>query len=184
MSLRIIFLLYFCMGKLIKKTYEDILSMDKNNSTEKTGGQPAYRSMVNPKILDEMENKILDIIVMQKKYRDRNYSAAKLAEALGTNTRYISAVVNGRFHCNYASFINKFRVQEAMTILIDKRFRDLKMEQVGDMVGFANRQSFYAAFYKAVKMTPRAYRSKYLSKTAPKTRASKKSGQRDQEAGQ
>ena len=112
--------------------------------------------------MDDMKEKILNIIVMQKKYKDKDYSAKRLAEDLGTNTRYISAVVNVRFHMNYTSFVNKFRIEEAMTILVDKRYQDLNMEEVSDMVGFANRQSFYASFYKIMNMTPREYRLQHL----------------------
>jgi AraC-like DNA-binding protein len=36
------------------------------------------------------------------------------------------------------------------------------MEEVSDMVGFANRQSFYASFYKIQGITPREYRLKHL----------------------
>ena len=109
-----------------------------------------------------MKERILDIIVMQKKYKDKTYSAKKLADDLGTNTRYISAVVNVRFHMNYTSFVNKFRIEEAMTILVDRRYQDLRIEEVSDMVGFANRQSFYASFYKLMNMTPRDYRLQFL----------------------
>jgi cytochrome c551/c552 len=41
--------------------------------------------------MDQMQEQIMNIIVMQKKYRDKDYSAKKLAEEIGTNTRYISA---------------------------------------------------------------------------------------------
>ena len=105
----------------------------------------------------------MNIIVMQKKYRDKDYSAKRLAEDLGTNTRYISAVVNVRFHMNYTSFVNKYRIEEAMTILVDKRYQDLRMEEVSDMVGFANRQSFYASFFKIMGITPREYRITHLA---------------------
>lgn len=105
--------------------------------------------------MDELKEKILDIILIQKKYKDKDYSARRLAEDLGTNTRYISAVVNVRFHMNYTSFVNKYRIEEAMTLLTDKRYRDLNMEDISDMVGFANRQSFYAAFYRINGITPR-----------------------------
>jgi AraC-like DNA-binding protein len=101
---------------------------------------------------------------MQKKYRDKDYSAKKLAEDIGTNTRYISAVVNVRFHTNYTSFVNKYRIEDAMSILVDKRYQDLTMEEVSDMVGFANRQSFYASFYRIVGITPRDYRVQHLQK--------------------
>ena len=137
--------------------------MAKYNITEKKEKEAAYRSLVNPKLMDEMKERILNIIVMQKKYKDKDYSAKRLAEDLGTNTRYISAVVNVRFHMNYTSFINKFRIEEAMTIRVDRRYQSLRMQEVSDMVGFANRQSFYASFYKIMKMTPRDYRQQHLA---------------------
>ena len=136
--------------------------MAKYNITEKKEKEAVYRSLVSPRLMDEMKEKILNIIVMQKKYKDKNYSAKRLAEDLGTNTRYVSAVVNVRFHMNYASFINKYRIEDAMSILVDKRYQDLRMEEVSDMVGFANRQSFYASFYKLMNMTPRDYRLQHL----------------------
>ncbi len=149
--------------------------MAKYNITEKKEKEAAYRSLVNPRLMDEMKEKILDIIVMQKKYKDKDYSAKKLAEDLGTNTRYISAVVNVRFHMNYTSFVNKFRIEEAMAILVDRRYQDLRMEEVSDMVGFANRQSFYASFYKIMNMTPREYRIKHLAQhPSEKVKADKK----------
>ncbi len=132
--------------------------MAKYNITERKEKEAIYRSMISPQLMDEMKEKILNIIVMQKRYKDKNYSAKKLAEDLKTNTRYISAVVNVRFHMNYTSFVNKFRIEEAMAILVDKRYMNLNMEEVSDMVGFSNRQSFYASFYKLMKMTPREYR--------------------------
>jgi AraC-like DNA-binding protein len=137
--------------------------MAKYNITEKKEKEAAYRSLVSPRLMDEMQEKIMNIIVMQKKYRDKDYSAKKLAEDLGTNTRYISAVVNVRFHMNYTSFVNKYHIDEAMSILVDKRYQTLRMEEVSDMVGFANRQSFYASFYKIMGITPREYRLKHLA---------------------
>ena len=151
--------------RIFAKNIEDltIRIMAKYNITEKREKEAAYRSLVSPRLMDEMQEKILNIIVMQKKYRDKDYSAKRLAEDLGTNTRYISAVVNVRFHMNYTSFVNKYRIDEAMTILVDKRYQDLRMEEVSDMVGFANRQSFYASFFKVMGMTPRDYKITHLA---------------------
>ena len=147
--------------------------MGKYNITELKEKEAAYRSLVSPRLMDEMQEKIMNIIVMQKKYRDKDYSAKKLAEDLGTNTRYISAVVNVRFHMNYTSFVNKIRIEEAMAILVDRRYQDLNIEEVSDMVGFANRQSFYASFFKIMNMTPREYRLQHLAQH-PAEKAKKK----------
>lgn len=152
--------------------------MTKYNITEKKVKEATYRTLVNPALMDELKSKILDIIVMQKKYKDKDYSAKKLAEDLGTNTRYISAVVNVQFHTNYTSFVNKFRIEEAMTLMVDKRYQELTMEEVSDLVGFANRQSFYASFFKFMNMTPREYRLQHFEKHPSQKVQKKTNGQR------
>ena len=147
--------------------------MTKYNIIEKKEKEATYRSLVNPKLMDEMKEKILRIIVMEKKYKDKDYSAKKLALDLGTNTRYISAVVNVKFHMNYTSFVNKYRIEEAMSILVDKRYQDLRIEEVSDMVGFSNRQSFYASFYRLIGITPREYRIKHTTMLPDRSKRSK-----------
>ena len=144
--------------------------MAKYNIKEKKEKEAAYRALVSPKVMDELKEKILNIILIQKKYKDKNYSAAKLAEDLGTNTRYISAVVNVRFHMNYTSLVNKYRIEEAMALLVDRRYKDLNMEDISDMVGFSNRQSFYASFYKINGCTPRAYKISHMGGAKTKKR--------------
>ena len=48
--------------------------------------------------------------------------------------------------------------------LVDKRYMDKNVEEISAMVGFANRQSFYAAFYKNVGETPNGYRKRNQEK--------------------
>ena len=138
--------------------------MAKYKITEIKEKKADYRSLLSPKMMDKMQEQIMNIIVFQKKYRDKDYSAKKLADEIGTNTRYISAVVNNRFHMNYTQFVNKQRIDEAMSVLVDKRYQDLRIEDVGDMVGFANRQSFYSSFYRFNGIRPRQYRLDNLQK--------------------
>ena len=117
---------------------------------------------------DELSEKIMQIIVVDKKYRDRNYSASQLAYDTGTNSRYITAVMAERFHINYNGYVNTLRINEAMTLLADERYRDTSVEKIGEMVGFANRQSFYASFFRFQNITPREYRLKHLRPIARK----------------
>ncbi len=132
--------------------------MTKYNISLNNNKEAAYRAMVNHKLMNELKGKIVTILLKKKKYKDKEYSAKRLAEDLETNTRYVSAVVSVCFGMNYTSLVNKYRVEYAKTLLKDKRYRNLKMEDVSDMVGFSNRQSFYAAFYKFTGVTPRQYK--------------------------
>ena len=134
------------------------------NLRAKKDKNAAYRTLIRAELADELYDKILNIIVAQKKYKDPNYSAKDLAKELHTNTRYISAVVNSRFGMNYASLLNEYRIKDALHLLTDKRYKNKTVEEISTMVGFVNRQSFYAAFYKYVGQTPNGYRKKYSEK--------------------
>ena len=130
------------------------------NLRERKIKNAAYRDMIRAELADELYDKIMNIIVLQKKYKDPNYSAKDLAKDLKTNTRYLSAVVNSRFGMNYSCLVNEYRVKDALHLLVDKRYADKNVEEISAMVGFANRQSFYAAFYKNVGETPNSYRKR------------------------
>lgn len=136
------------------------------NLREKKEKTAAYRSLIRPELADELYDKILNIIVVQKKYKDPDYSAKALAKDLQTNTRYLSAVVNSRFGMNYSCLLNEYRIKEALHLLTDKRYADKNVEEISTMVGFANRQSFYAAFYKNTGETPNGYRKRHQAAAA------------------
>ena len=74
------------------------------------------------------------------------------------------AVVNSRFGKNYSCLLNEYRIKDAKHLLVDKRYADKNVEEISSMVGFANRQSFYAAFYKNVGETPNGFRKRNMEK--------------------
>ena len=84
-----------------------------------------YRRLVSPRLMDELKGQIVSELVVKQKFKDPHYTAAKLAEDLGTNTRYISAVVRVRFHTTFTNLVNKMRVEEAMSLLPDPRYGEL-----------------------------------------------------------
>ena len=130
------------------------------NVRERKIKKAAYRDLIRAELADNLYGKILEKIVVQKKYKEPNYLAKDLARDLDTNTRYLSAVINSRFGKNYSGLINEYRIKDALFILRDKRYASMSIEQISAMVGFANRQSFYSAFYRNVGVAPNEYRRK------------------------
>ncbi|MBQ5643477.1 MAG: AraC family transcriptional regulator [Bacteroidaceae bacterium] len=133
--------------------------MAKYNITEKKKKEANYITALSTSLVEEIYEKILLKFVVEKKYRDPEYTAAKMAEEIGCNARYISAVVHLRYRDNFSQLINEFRIKEAMYMITDKHFADLKMEDVARATGFANRQCFYSAFFRKNGMTPLEYRA-------------------------
>ena len=122
------------MSELENKAQEQEFKRRPYNLREKKTKDAAYRSLIRPELADELYDKILNIIVVQKKYRDSDFSAKDLAKELQTNTRYLSAVVNSRFGMNYSCLLNEYRVKEAMHLLTDKRYADKNVEEISTMV--------------------------------------------------
>ena len=151
---------------LLERTLKTKVMTEKNtpyNIKEKKEKNATYRSLIRAELADELYEKILNLIVIQKRYRDKEFSAKELAKELQTNTRYISAVINSRFNTNFSCLINEYRIKEALHRMTDKRYLDMTIEEIGALVGFANRQSFYASFYRIMGETPNGYRKRHLA---------------------
>lgn len=142
--------------------------MAKYNITEPKVKDATYRKTIGARTMARLKKQVYEILVAKKMYRDKKYSARQLAVDLKTNSRYISAAVHQRFHMNYTSLVNKYRIEDAKKILATPRYFGMTMEDVSDMVGFSNRQSFYASFYRLTGMTPREYRMIHLAESRNK----------------
>lgn len=156
----------FCLAAVqtLKKKKMTEQRTNPYNIKEKQEKNAAYRSLIRAELADELYDKILNIIVIEKRYRNKEFSAKSLAVELNTNTRYISAVINSRFNTNFSCLINEYRIKEALHRMTDKRFSDMTIEEIGTLVGFANRQSFYAAFYRVMGETPNNYRKRHMKR--------------------
>ena len=142
----------------LRSVQAHILSHQDANSLKEL----PYRSMISSTLAADLYNRIRDLLVYKKVYQNPDYNAKLMAEELKTNTRYLSGVINARFGKNYSTLINEYRIKEAVQLLSQKRLLDKTVEEIGLMVGFSNRQSFYAAFTRFVGDTPRSFRVKMM----------------------
>lgn len=123
---------------------------------------PAYQARVNQELIESLQRKIQQKIVFEKKYRDKSYTAKMLAEELETNTRYIAATLSMRYNTNFNNYVNKYRINDAISMLTNKRYAEMNMEEIGLIVGFSNRQSFYTAFKEITGVSPKVYKRKFI----------------------
>lgn len=109
------------------------------------------------------KNRIVDIVIKQRMYRDPDFSAGKLAETLGVPNYKLSRIMQAEFGMSYADLVLARRVEEAKRLLQDERYSPYTVDDIGVMVGFKNRQSFFDAFKKYGGMTPEKWRKSPLS---------------------
>lgn len=127
--------------------------------------EKAYSRRINRATLEKIHKGVHNYIIVARRFRDVNYTAKRLAEDIGTNTRYLSAAIRFYYGSNYSELVNKLRVEEAKRMLSDAD-TTMTMEEISYSAGFANRQSFYTAFDKYCGMTPKKYRHDILARNA------------------
>ncbi|MBP5536158.1 MAG: helix-turn-helix transcriptional regulator [Bacteroidales bacterium] len=92
-------------------------------------------------------------------YLDPDLNMQKLAKIVGTNKVTLSHVINDSLQQNFATLLNKYRIREAIRLLSDPKLRNHKIEAIGEMCGYSNRQVFHAAFKKEMGITPTHFRN-------------------------
>ncbi len=110
--------------------------------------------------LNELQLKIWTILSEEEKYKDPLYTARQLSRDLGTNARYLSAVLQQRYGKSYSALVNELRVKEAIRLMNTKRGQQLTMEQLAKAVGYSCRQTFYNAFTSVTGGAPAGFKRK------------------------
>lgn len=90
---------------------------------------------------------------------DPDFSLARLAKMVGSNTKYVSHAINTRFGKNFPTVLGEARVAVACARLADDRqFGALSIEGIASETGFRSRSNFNAVFKRATGLTPSEYR--------------------------
>lgn len=94
----------------------------------------------------------------QQLYRDPSLSREKVADILGISSGYVSQIINSVTGENFATYINKYRVNSVKEMIIDPSFKHYNLLALGLESGFTSKTAFYSSFKKVTGMTPSAYK--------------------------
>jgi AraC-like DNA-binding protein len=89
-----------------------------------------------------------------------NLTIEEVALKLGTRTKYVSQIINENYKKNFYNFINTYRVEEAMRLLLEADNEKYSILGIAQMVGFVSKSTFNAAFKRVAGTTPSEYRRK------------------------
>lgn len=84
-----------------------------------------------------------------------DFSLQMLAEIVGSNTSYVSRVINNSYQKSFKTLLNERRIREACHKLANhKKYAGYTMQVIYEEVGYKNASSFIRAFKKIYNMTP------------------------------
>lgn len=107
-----------------------------------------------------IDQRLRQLMEIDKLYLDSQLCLRQLAEALNINTNYLSQVINERHGKNFFEFINQYRVGELKAKLEDPKNRQFTLLSLAFDCGFNSKTTFNTAFKRITGFTP----SQYLKK--------------------
>ncbi len=88
-----------------------------------------------------------------------NFSLTELCREVGSNSKYVSAIINEAYGKNFRTILNERRIREATRRLTDTaNYGDCSIADIADSLGYNSATVFINAFKKVIGMTPAVYR--------------------------
>lgn len=112
-------------------------------------------------VSEEIKNQILEGL---KKLEEKEYylqtecNSYNVAKKIGTNTSYLSKVINSHYGKNFNTYINDLRINYAIVrIKNDVLFRSYSIQSIAEEIGYKSADSFTKYFKKDTGLNPSFY---------------------------
>jgi YesN/AraC family two-component response regulator len=123
--------------------------------TPKTATQKSRLPRLSPQLSKVYKEKLLAHMQYDKPYLQGDLKLRDVADHLEITVHHLSELINTEMGVNFAEFINRYRIEEAVDLLDS----DEGIMQIGYQVGFNNKTSFSQTFKKLTGYTPSQFRS-------------------------
>ena len=132
------------------------------NGVEEFSSKESAPSDTGKMLSEEQHNAILSNIVRVMESTDdfcqSDFSIDTLASLVGTNSRYVSEAINEGFDKNFRTFLNEYRIKEAMRRLADiEHYGGYTIKAISESVGYKSQANFISVFTKVTGMKPSIY---------------------------
>lgn len=145
----------------LRKDYEEKLKQS-NELLEKQvelSQRPKYsKSSLNDEDKQQLIVRIQDIMNDADVICQQDFTLAKLAKMIDSNTSYVSQVINEKYGMTFSNLLGHFRVREACCRMDDvEHYGKMTIEAISESVGFRSRVTFFSAFKREIGMSPSDY---------------------------
>ncbi len=142
-------------NRLLYERYQNVLHEGDNNPSET---QKYKSSNLTEEEKQRLCSEIGRVLQMKDKICQSSFTIDEMAQLIGTNSRYVSQVINECYGGNFSSVVAERRVKEACRMFDDPELsKHLTIEAVSQSVGFKSRNSLISAFKKFTGLTPSEY---------------------------
>lgn len=130
---------------------------DESNLPSQEENAKYTRSALSEEKSRDLFERLESLMKNDKIYRDAELTIDKLAQILNTNRSYLSQVINEVSGLSYSTYINNYRIKEAIELLSNSD-NDEPIKSIAISIGFNSPSNFFTIFKNKVGMSPSVYR--------------------------
>ncbi len=129
---------------------------DEESSTKTTSGDKSIK--LSEEARNELLSSILHIMEHTKAFCDSDFGIEKLATMVHSNARYVSLVINVVYQENFRTFLNRYRIKEAMLKMNDQATNgNYTLRAIAESVGYKSQANFINVFTRITGIKPSTY---------------------------
>jgi len=114
-------------------------------------------SKYSAKDLDELKEKLDQIMQLKKPYLNRKLYKSELAELLGVSHPEMARLLNERIGMSFFEYVNYFRIKEFIELAKTEKAKELTLFGLAQEAGFNSKTTFNKSFKQIMGSTPTAY---------------------------
>ena len=107
----------------------------------------------------DLGEKLKALMEEKQLFRNKDLRIADVAAALGTNTTYLSACLNGELNTTFPAFVIGYRVRYAQELM--SKAPTMRLSQVAEQSGFTNEKTFLRTFKASCGVTPSEWKQEH-----------------------
>ena len=112
------------------------------------------KALLAPDVAEATKKKLLDLLEVDKIYRQEQLTLQSLAKELSVTPHQLSWIINSVFKLSLPSLVNSYRIKEVKSRLSDPAMNHSSILQAAFDAGFSTKAAFNRAFKKFTGMTP------------------------------
>ncbi len=135
-------------------------AVDEDDQISDTSTAERYaRSGLRPEQAEEYLTKLLKIMDEEKLFLNGDLTIHELSVKTGIPRHYITEVLNEKYGRNFFSFVNEYRIREALSRMNDPKYQHYTLLAIAYDAGFNSKSTFNSFFKAYTGKTPSAYRN-------------------------
>jgi len=109
---------------------------------------------------DKIRDQLTHYMESDKPYLDPDLTLKELAQRLALNVRDLSQVINNNIGLRFFDYVNKYRIQDAASLIENPPDPKMTILEIMYDVGFNSKSSFNTAFKKFTGITPSEFKNR------------------------